>query len=391
MKSNDDTPRKGDETASGPLDGIRVVDLSRLVAGNQLTMLLADFGAEVIKIEQPGQGDPLRHWRIGGEPLHWEVYGRNKKSVTLDLKSSEGRESLLRLAADADVLVESFRPGTLEKLGLAPDTLHKHNSRLLVVRISGWGQTGDFAGRPGFGTLVEAMSGFAAMNGFEDREPVLPPNSLADMVAGTYGAFAVAAALRRSEGREGTGQIMDLSLFEPLFSILGPVAAAYETTGEVKKRVGSRSQTAAPRNVYKTKDGKWLALSSSTQPMTERFFRTIGHPELIDDPRFANNSARLQHVDELDVVLNGYFSARTADEILKTMSDAGVTMAPVMGIDELLESALFRSRDVVVHGPRHKDGSTVLMHNVVPRLSRTPGSLRTPAPELGEHNEQYLG
>jgi crotonobetainyl-CoA:carnitine CoA-transferase CaiB-like acyl-CoA transferase len=259
------------------------------------------------------------------------------------------------------------------------------------VRISGWGQTGDFAGRPGFGTLVEAMSGFAAMNGFEDREPVLPPNSLADMVAGTYGAFAVAAALRRSEGKEGAGQIMDLSLFEPLFSILGPLAAAYEATGEVKKRVGSRSQTAAPRNVYKTKDGKWLALSSSTQPMTERFFRTIGHPELIDDPRFANNSARLQHVDELDVVLNGYFSARTADEILKTMSDAGVTMAPVMGIDELLESALFRSRDVVVHGPRHKDGSTVLMHNVVPRLSRTPGSLRTPAPELGEHNEQYLG
>ncbi|MBV6306657.1 CoA transferase [Candidimonas humi] len=390
MKSNSDVSGAQEQAGPGPLGGVRVVDLSRLVAGNQLTMLLADFGAEVIKIEQPGQGDPLRHWRTGGEPLHWEVYGRNKKSVALDLKSAEGRESLLRLVAGADVLVESFRPGTLEKLNLAPAELHKHNSRLLIVRISGWGQTGEFAGRPGFGTLVEAMSGFAAMNGFEDREPVLPPNSLADMVAGTYGAFAVAAALRQSEGRDGSGQVMDLSLFEPLFSILGPLAAAYEATGEIKQRAGSRSQTAAPRNVYKTKDGKWLALSSSTQAMTERLLRTIGHPDLIDDPRFASNSVRLQHADELDVVLNGYFSARTADEILDVMGAAGVTMAPVMAIDELLQSALFRSRDVVVKGPARKDGTSVLMHNVVPRLSRTPGTLRTPAPELGEHNRQYL-
>jgi crotonobetainyl-CoA:carnitine CoA-transferase CaiB-like acyl-CoA transferase len=367
-----------------------VVDLSRLVAGNQLTMLLADFGAEVIKIEQPGQGDPLRHWRSGGKAVHWEVYGRNKKSVALDLKSEAGRESLLRLVADADVLVESFRPGMLEKLNLAPAELHRHNSRLLIVRISGWGQTGDFAGRPGFGTLVEAMSGFAAMNGFADREPVLPPNSLADMVAGTYGAFAVVAALRQSEGRAGTGQVMDLSLFEPLFSILGPLAAMFEATGEVKQRTGSRSQNAVPRNVYKTKDGKWLALSSSTQAMTERLFRTIGRPELIEDPRYVTNADRLQHVDELEAILNGYFNARSADEILETMNDTGVTMAPVMGIDELLESAFFRSRHVVVKGPAHKDGTAVLMHNVVPRLSRTPGTLRTPAPELGEHNKQYL-
>lgn len=390
MKSNGDVPRKDGDTGSGPLSGVKVVDLSRLVAGNQLTMLLADFGAEVIKVEQPGQGDPLRHWRTGGKALHWEVYGRNKKSVALDLKSDAGRESLLRLVADADVLVESFRPGMLEKLNLAPAELHRHNSRLQIVRISGWGQTGDFANRPGFGTLVEAMSGFAAMNGFADREPVLPPNSLADMVAGTYGAFAVVAALRRCEGREGTGQVMDLSLFEPLFSILGPLAAVYEATGEVKQRTGSRSQNAVPRNVYRTKDGKWLALSSSTQAMTERLFRTIGRPELIEDPRYANNAERLRHVDELEVILNGYFNARSADEILETMNDAGVTMAPVMGIDELLESAFFRSRDVVIKGPAHKDGTAVLMHNVVPRLSGTPGSLRTPAPELGEHNQQYL-
>lgn len=390
MARNDDISDQDETESTGPLSGVKVIDLSRLVAGNQLTMLLGDFGAEVIKIEQPGEGDPLRHWRIGGQPLHWEVYGRNKKSVAINLKSSEGRESLLRLVADADVLVESFRPGTLEKLGLAPDTLHKHNSRLLIVRISGWGQTGEFADRPGFGTLVEAMSGFAAMNGFEDREPVLPPTSLADMVAGIYGAFGVVTALRHIQTHQDAGQVMDLSLFEPLFSILGPLAAAYEATGDVKKRVGSRSQTAAPRNVYKTRDHKWLALSSSTQAMTERFFRTIGRPELIDDPRFSNNSVRLQNVEELDRILGDYFQSRTSDEILRTMEDAGVTVAPVMGIDELLGSPLFRSRDVVVRGPRHKDGSSVLMHHVVPRLSATPGSIRTPAPGLGEHNDLYL-
>lgn len=378
------------DSTSAPLAGVRVIDLSRLVAGNQLTMLLGDFGAEVIKVERPDHGDTLRHWRIAGQSLYWEVYGRNKKSVTLDLKTDHGKEQLLKLVASANVLVESFRPGTLEKLGLSPAQLHQVNNKLLIVRISGWGQTGDFAHKPGFGTLIEAMSGFAALNGFPDREPVLPPNALADMVAGAYGAFGVLAALRHCEQQGGAGQVMDLSLFEPLFSTLGPLAAAYEATGRVPERSGSRSRTSAPRNVYWTKDERWLAMSCSTQTMAERLFRTIGRPELIEDPRFCDNASRLHHIEDLDQILNAYFGQRTASEILETMEAAGVTIAPVMGIDELMDSALFRSRDVLVRGQGRGGERGVLMPHVVPRLSRTPGTIRSPAPDLGEHNGTYL-
>ncbi|MGH3505231.1 MAG: CaiB/BaiF CoA transferase family protein, partial [Nocardioidaceae bacterium] len=263
---------------AGPLAGVRVVDLSRLVAGNQLSLLLADFGADVVKVEQPGQGDPLRHWTVDGQELHWKVYARNKRSVALDLKAERSRDLLLRLVEGAQVLVESFRPGTLERLGLGPEVLHRTNPALVVVRISGWGQTGSRSERPGFGTLIEAMSGLAAMNGFEDREPVLPPGALADMVAGTYGAFAVLAALRHAE-QSGRGQVVDLSLFEPLFSVLGPMAAVYQRTGQVPRRTGSRSESSAPRNVYRTSDDGWVALSGSTQTMTVRLFQAIERPE----------------------------------------------------------------------------------------------------------------
>jgi formyl-CoA transferase len=380
----------GSDVVPGPLNGVRVVDLSRLVAGNQLTMLLGDFGAEVIKVEQPGQGDPLRHWLVDGEEIHWKVYGRNKKSVALDLKRSEARDLLLRLVESAQVLVESFRPGTLERLGLGPDVLHRCNDRLVIVRISGWGQTGCFAQKPGFGTLVEAMSGFAAMNGFEDREPVLPPLSLADMVAGTYGAFAVLAALRHSESGN-PGQVIDLSLFEPLFSILGPLAASYRLAGKISQRTGSRSQTAAPRNVYRTRDGHWLALSCSMQTMTERLFKAIDRADLIGDSRFLDNAKRLRNIEELDAIIAQYFAARTLEENLRTMDEAGVTVAPVSDITQLLDSDYFRTRGVVVDGPDASGPDPVPMHDVVPRLSGTPGRIRLAAPELGEHNREILG
>lgn len=372
------------------LDGIRVLDLSRLVAGNQLSLLLADFGADVVKVERPAVGDPLRHWTHEGAELWWAVYGRNKRSVALDLSRDEGRDVLLELAAHSDVFVESFKPGTLERLGLAPSLLLGANPRLVIARISGWGQTGSRARRPGFGTLVEAMSGFASMNGFADREPVLPPLSMADMVAGTYGAFAVLAALRAVESEDAGGQVIDLSLFEPLFAILGPHAAEYAVTGRVPERTGSRSQTAAPRNVYRTKDDGWLAISGSTQMMAERLLTAIGRPDLLEDPRFRDNEHRLRHVVELDEAVGAAVGARTLADNIAAFDAAGVTAAPVCDISQLVGSEFFETRGVVVEGPAPAPLDRVQMHAVVPRLSGTPGSVRTRAPEVGEHTDEVL-
>lgn len=385
-----DAPPAPDTPApAGPLDGVRVLDLSRLVAGNQLTVLLGDFGADVIKVEQPGHGDTLRDWVVDGESTFWKVYGRNKRSLALDLKNDGARELLLTLAAESNVLVESFRPGTLERLGLSPAVLQEANPSLIIVRISGWGQTGSMSNEPGFGTLIEAMSGLASMNGFADREPVLPPGALADMVSGTYGAFSVLAALRHAEAGGG-GQIIDLSLFEPLFSVLGPQAANYARAGKVPERTGSRSTSSAPRNVYKTGDGHWLALSGSTQTMAERLFRAIGRAELIGDPRFADNATRLAHVEELDGILGEFFGARSLDENMKHMRAAGVTVAPVMDIADLMDTEFFRTRQVVVDGPDSEGPDPIPMHAVVPRLGATPGGIRAGAPGLGEHNRDVV-
>jgi len=270
----------------GMLNGVRVIDLSRVVAGNMLTLQLADHGADVIKVEPLPSGDPLRAWKEKGCSAYWMVYARNKRSLGLNFRATGAPGLLRELAAKADVLVEGFRPGTLEEMGLSPETLHARNPHLIIVRVSGFGQTGPYAPRPGFGTLVEAMSGFSARNGFVDREPVLPPLALADMIAGLYGAFATVTAVRARERGEAPGQVIDLSLLEPIISILGPEAAAYTITGEVKPRVGSGSNTTSPRNVYQTRDGKWIALSGSVQAMAERVLRLVGREDMIHDPRF---------------------------------------------------------------------------------------------------------
>ena len=233
-----------------PLDGVRVIDMSRLVSGNMVSLQLADFGAEVIKIEDPKKGDPLRAWQTDGVSVHWKVYSRNKKSLALSLRKARGRELLLDLAATAQVLIENFRPGTLEAMGFGPENLHRHNPSLIIVRVSGWGQDGPYRDRPGFGTLVESMSGYAARTGFADREPALPPTALADMVAGLYGAMAVLVALREVEAKGGKGQVIDLPLLDPLFSFIATEAAIYRLTGEVRERTGSRSETTSPRNVF---------------------------------------------------------------------------------------------------------------------------------------------
>jgi crotonobetainyl-CoA:carnitine CoA-transferase CaiB-like acyl-CoA transferase len=381
------TPFRPD--ATGPLQGIVVLDLSRLVAGNMLSLQLADFGAEVIKIEDPGKGDPLRDWKIGGKSFFWKAYARNKKSVTLDLRKEEGRELLRGLAAQAHVLIENYRPGTLEKMGIGPEALQARNPKLIVVRISGWGQTGPYAGKPGFGTLVEGMSGFAAKTGFADREPVLPPTALADMIAGLYGMAATMTALREIEVKGGKGQVIDLSLLEAMHSVVGADAAGYRAVGYQPKRMGSRSNTASPRNVFKTRDGRWISVSGSMQSMAERLYTMIGRADMIQDPRFATNSARLANTDEAEKPIRDYIAAKDFDECLALFEKAEVTAAPVYDIDQFVDDVHVREREVVIEVPDDEVGQ-VTMHNILPRLSATPGVLRTPAPALGQHTAEIL-
>jgi crotonobetainyl-CoA:carnitine CoA-transferase CaiB-like acyl-CoA transferase len=375
--------------AAAPLDGIRVVDLSRLVAGNMLSLQLADQGAEVIKIEDPRVGDPLRAWRVKGLSLHWKVYARNKKSLALNLRPQAGRDALMDLLMQSQVLIENYRPGTLEEMGFGPDVLHARNPKLIIVRITGFGQDGPYRDRPGFGTLVEAMSGFAAKNGFGDRPPVLPPLALADMVAGLYGAYSVMIALRVAE-QTGKGQVIDLPLLDPIISILGPEAASYRVTGEKPQRTGSRSLTTSPRNVYATKDRRYIAISASIQAMAERVFRAIGKPEMIDDPRFRTNTDRVRHIDECDGAVAEFIAARTLDENMAVFQAAEVTANPVYEIDQLIADEHIQARGVIVEAPDDEAGG-VLMHNIIPRLSGTPGKLRRPAPMLGQHTREVLG
>ena len=374
--------------AEGPLKGVRVLDLSRLVAGNTLTQVLADFGAEVIKVEPP-EGDTLRAWKVAGVDTNWKLYGRNKKSLCLDFRKPEARTLLLDLVPTAAMLIESFRPGVLEDMGLAPATLHRRNPGLVIIRISGWGQEGPYKRRPGFGTLVEGMSGFASMNGFPDREPVLPPMYLADSMAGLYGASGAMIALREVEHNGGRGQVIDLPLLDPLFAVLGPQAANYRLTGEVKKRVGSGSTNSGPRNAYRCSDGNYVGLSASTQKMAERLFRTIGRPELIADPRYRSNADRVAHAADLDAILGAFIAHRSQADNVAFFEKAEVTIGPIYDISQLIDDPHVVARELVADYP-DADMGAYPMHHVVPRLEGTPGTIRTPAPHLGEHNRTVL-
>jgi len=374
--------------ARGPLDGTRVLDLSRLFAGNVMTQLLGDYGAEVIKVEPPA-GDTLRAWQTKGVSTHWKIYARNKKSLCLELRKPEAREILLSLVPSAALFVESFRPGTLEAMSLGPEKLLEKNPKLVVVRISGWGQDGPYRRRPGFGSLIEGMSGFAAINGFGDREPVLPPMYLADGFAGLFGASAALIALRAAE-QSGRGQVVDLPLLDPLFAMLGPQAAAYRLTGKIKPRTGSRSTNSAPRNVYRCKDGLYVALSASTQKMAERTLSAVGRPELIDDPRYRTNGERVKHAAELDAIIGAFVAQRTQAENVAFFEQAEVTIGPIYDVRQILEDPHFIEREIIADYPDHEMGAFP-MHHVVPRLLGTPGSIRTPAPELGQHNRELLG
>ena len=372
-----------------PLENFKILDLSRLAAGNMVSHMFADFGADVIKVEKPGKGDDLRNWQVNDVAHWWAVYSRNKRSIALNLKEEEGLKLLKELVKSADVFIENFVPGTLEKWGVGPDKLLELNKNLIILRISGWGQTGIYKDAPGFGSLVEGMSGFASMTGEENQKPLLPPLALADMVAGLTGFGAILMAVIASKKNQIGGQVIDLSLFEPLFSILGPWAASYKISGKIPPRIGNRSNVAAPRGIYKTKDNKFVSLSASMQSMWEKLAITIGAQELINDPKFLTNSDRLSNQDDLDDVISNFIKKFDRDPLLKLFSEEGITVGPVLDISEIIEHPYVLDRKILIEHYNNNYGN-ILMHQAFPRLSKTPGKVKSSAPSIGENTNEIL-
>ena len=389
-------------TGKGPLAGLRALDLSMIVAGGTASSLLADFGAEVVKVERPGGGDPLRNWGpfANGVSLWWKVHSRNKKSVTLNLGNVEGQAILKDLAARADLLIEGFRPGVMERWGLGPDELHQVNPGLVMLRYSGFGQTGPYKDRPGFGTIAECMSGYVGMTGFSDTPPVLPPVPLADEIAGVFGAMSGMMALyHRDAGRgaagPGKGQVVDLSLFEPLFRLCIPHVTMFDLLGINRERVGNDFPDAAPRSLYRTgpsSDGErsWLALSATSQSTFESLARAMGMPDLIDRPAFADNAARLENRQELNDELDAWLSERTLDETLEQLIPAGGVVGPVYSAAQIAEDPHYQAREDIIEIDDAELGHTRML-GIVPKFSETPGAVEHAGPTVGQHNAAIYG
>jgi crotonobetainyl-CoA:carnitine CoA-transferase CaiB-like acyl-CoA transferase len=359
-----------------PLEGIRVVEAATLFAAPLASMLLGDFGADVVKIEHPQRPDPARGHGASkdGVGLWFKTLSRNKRLITLSLSAPAGRDVFLGLVERSDVLIENFRPGTLERWRLGPEELHDVNPGLVIARVSGFGQTGPYASRPGFGTLAEAMSGFAAMNGEPDDPPLLPPLALADGVTAFATALSVLAALRAREST-GRGQVVDISLVEPLMLLLGPQLAQADLLGSVQPRTGNRSSHNAPRNLYRTADGRWVAVSASATSIAERVLRLVGRADLAEQEWFATGSARAAHVDEIDAAVASWIAARTRDEVVAAFEQAEAAVGPVYDALELLDDPQLAAIGAIAAVP-DDDLGRVLMSNVIARMSETPGEIR---------------
>ncbi|MEV0415216.1 CoA transferase [Streptomyces sp. NPDC050448] len=379
-----------DATTPLPLRGVRVLDAATLFAGPGAATLLGDFGADVIKIEHP-TGDPARHHgvQVHGESLWWKLVGRNKRTVTLDLSRTEGQKICRALVRDADVLVENFRPGTFERWGLGYEQLARINPKLVMLRVSGFGRVGPMRHRAGFGTLAEAMSGFAHCTGTPDGPPTLPPFGLADGAAAVMSAYATMVALH-ARGTTGRGQVVDTALIEPILHLLGPQISAYQQLGVVQQRSGNRSVNNAPRNIYRCRDGRWLAVSTSAQSIAERVMRLVGSPHLIEEPWFASGSGRAEHVEELDAVVGGWIAARDADEVIAAFDKAEAAVAPVYSAADIVADPQFAALGTVVHVDDPELGP-LAMQSVPARLSGTPGQVRWAGRPLGADNDEVLG
>jgi crotonobetainyl-CoA:carnitine CoA-transferase CaiB-like acyl-CoA transferase len=376
------------------LDDLRVLDAATLFAGPLAATMLADFGADVIKIEHP-KGDPVRkhgHSKDGVN-LWWKLLGRNKRCVTLNMSQAEGQEMMLRLAEQSDVLIENFRPGTLERWNLAPERLMEVNPRLVIARVTGFGQFGPYSKRAGFGTLAESMSGFASITGQPDGPPTLPPLALADGIAALATTFAVMFALHH-RSRTGRGQVIDMAIIEPIMTILGPQPLWYDQLGVIQERRGNRSVNNAPRNTYQTRDGKWVAISTSAQSVAERVMRLVGHPEVIDEPWFASGIERAKHADTLDRMVGEWIAQRDMEEVVNRFEEAQAAVAPVYNIADIFQDPQYDALESITTVQDEELGP-LRMQNVMFRMSGTPGSVRWAGEPLGASNlrvfEELLG
>ena len=372
------------------LEGIKVIDAATLFAGPLAATILGDFGAEVLKVEHP-KGDPSRShgYAKDGIGLWWKMLGRNKRAVTLSMSTPEGAEIFKKLARDADVVIESFRPGTFERWGLGYKELSRENPGLVLARVTGFGQFGPYSNRPGFGTIAESMSGFAHVTGQPGGPPTLPPFGLADGIAALATACAVLMALRARDAT-GKGQVVDLAIIEPIFTVLGPQPIAYDQLGVIQERTGNRSNNNAPRNTYQTKDGKWVAISTSAQNIAERVMRLVGRPEFIEEPWFQKGSERARHADELDEAVGDWISERTTEEVVEAFEEANAAITPIYNIEDIMQDPQYQALDSIITVEDPELGP-IKMQNVLFRLSETPGEVKWSGPQLGEHNEEVYG
>ncbi len=378
-------------SARQPLAGLRVIEVGQLLAGPWAGTILGYFGAEVIKVEPPETGDPIRRWRKlkNGQSLWWSSLARNKKCVTLDLKSARGRELMAELMNGADVLVENFKPGTMEKWGLGPEVFRESNPGLIYARISGYGQTGPSAPKPGFASVCEGFGGFRYVNGFPGEPPVRPNLSIGDTLAGLHAAMGILLAyINRNRADGGNGQVVDVAIFESVFSLLEGVVPEFDGAGIIREPSGSTLTGIVPSNTYRCGDGKLIVIGANTDSMFKRLAKLMEQPEMADDPRFADNAKRVEHQEEIDGRIAAWAAARPAAATLELLDDAGVAAGPIYSVEDIFNDPQYRARGLLQQVT--VDGEPLTIPAITPRLSETPGATRWPGPKLGSHNDEVF-
>jgi formyl-CoA transferase len=374
-----------------PLDGVRVLELGQLIAGPFASKSLAEFGARVIKIEAPGLGDPLRKWRLlhEGTSVWWAAQSRNKESVTLDLRSAEGQDVIRKLVLESDVLIENFRPGTLEGWGLGWEALHALNPRLIMLRVSGYGQTGPYRDRPGFGVIGEAMGGLRHLSGEPGRTPVRVGVSIGDTLSALHGVIGILLALRHRDQNGGEGQMIDVALYESVFNVMESLLPEYSVFGAVREAAGSSLPGIAPSNAYRCQDGKYALIAGNGDGIFRRLMDVIGRPDLRDEPALAQNDGRVANVARLDAAIGDWAAQHSLDETLAALNEAGIPAGKIYDIADIASDPHYQARDMLLDS-QLGDGTPVQLPGIVPKLSATPGTARQPAPALGQHTDQVL-